>query len=108
MQDNAPHEPEQLATDGRAGKPVPRPKDDAVTSPEDVTPSSQGLGAVYGDANRTPHPGPVKPPSPEDQERMDAIAEEYVVETTEDGEAYLFPRDADTESPATTDQYPDS
>lgn len=94
------------------GKPIPRDLQDEreADAPDDVTPSSQGLGAVFGDAERTPNPGPVKPPSADDAARMQAVADEYRVETAEDGEHYLTPRDPDEDidSPATTDDYPDS
>jgi hypothetical protein len=92
------------------GKPVPRDLENErdADGPADVTPSAQGLGAVWGDAERTPNPGPVKPPSADDVARMQAVAEEYTMETTEEGERYLTPRDVDAGSPATTDEYPDS
>lgn len=108
--ENGPRERGYLRAEHEPGKPIPRdPEDDAVADEgDDVASSSQGLGAVYGDADRTPHPGPVKLPGPEDQARMDAVAEEYEIETNEDGERYLAPRDGDAESPATTDEYPDS
>ncbi|ASN51027.1 hypothetical protein [Sinomonas sp. R1AF57] len=91
------------------GRPVPRNPHDDEAAPEgtDVTPSSKGLGAVWGDAERTPNPGPVKPPNEVDQAAMDAVEAEYVVERTEDGERYLTPRDGDTEG-TTTDEFPES
>ncbi|WP_430297091.1 hypothetical protein [Sinomonas sp. B1-1] len=91
------------------GRPVPRNPHDDEAAPEttDVTPSSKGLGAVWGDAERTPNPGPVKPPNEVDQAAMDAVEAEYVVERTEEGERYLAPRDGDTEG-TTTDQFPES
>ncbi|WP_077489307.1 hypothetical protein [Sinomonas mesophila] len=90
------------------GKPIPRnAEDDDAPGRADVTPASQGLGAMYGDAGRTPHPGPVRPPGPVDQAAMDAVAEEYEVGSTDDGERYLTPRDEDTEAPRTTDDFPD-
>ena len=94
--------------DTAPGTPIPRnAEDDDAQGPADVTPASQGLGALYGDAERTPNPGPVKPPGPIDQAAMEAVAEEYEVGTTEEGERYLTPRDEDTESPRTTDDFPD-
>jgi hypothetical protein len=90
------------------GKPIPRDPHDDAAAPHaaDVTPSSKGLGAVYGDAERTPNPGPVRPPGPIDQAAMDAVEAEYAVETTAEGERYLTPRDGDTET-TTTDDFPD-
>ncbi|MGY3567521.1 hypothetical protein [Sinomonas sp. RB5] len=92
------------------GTPVPRHGvDDTVADgPSDVTPSSQGAGAVWGDAERTPNPGPVRPPGPDDQARIDAVAEEYEIATTEEGEHYLTPReDAETASQPARDDFPD-
>lgn len=92
------------------GTPVPRHGvDDTVADgPSDVTPSSQGVGSVWGDAERTPNPGPVRPPGPEDQARIDAVAEEYEIATTEEGEHYLTPReDAETASQPARDDFPD-
>ena len=94
--------------DAEPGKPIPRnAEDDEAPGRADVTPASQGLGAIYGDAGRTPNPGPVQPPGPIDQAAMDAVAEEYEVGQTEEGERYLTPRDEETESPRTTDDFPD-
>lgn len=87
------------------GKPVPRDAGDEVPGRDEVTPSSQGVGAVWGDAERTPHPGPVREPGPIDQAAMEAVAEEYEVVTTEDGERYLEPRDDDP-GQGTTDDFP--
>lgn len=88
------------------GKPAVRNPGDEVPGRDEVTPSSQGVGAVWGDAERTPHPGPVREPGPIDQAAMEAVAEEYEVVNTEDGERYLTPRDEDPEQ-ATTDDFPD-
>jgi hypothetical protein len=92
------------------GTPVPRHGvDDTVADGRtDVTPSSQGVGAVWGDAERTPNPGPVRPPGRDDQARIDAVAEEYEIATTEEGEHYLTPReDAETSSQPARDDFPD-
>jgi hypothetical protein len=89
------------------GTPITRPaNDDEATERDSVTPASRGLGALYGDAERTPSPGPVKGPGPIDRAAMDAVAEEYELVRTEEGENYLTPRDGDSEQ-ATTDDYPD-
>ncbi|GAB4100930.1 hypothetical protein [Sinomonas halotolerans] len=90
------------------GRPVRRSEeDDSVPGRDEVVPSSKGLGAVYGDAERTPNPGPVQPPGPVDQAAIDAVAAEYEVGETEEGERYLTPRDDDTDAPRTTDDFPD-
>ncbi|MGT2463279.1 hypothetical protein [Sinomonas atrocyanea] len=92
------------------GTPVPRHgvDDTAADGRSDVTPSSQGVGAVWGDAERTPNPGPVRPAGPDDQARIDAVAEEYEIATTEEGEHYLTPReDAETASQPARDDFPD-
>ena len=64
------------------GKPEVRNPGDEVPGRDEVTPSSQGVGAVWGDAERTPHPGPVREPGPIDQAAMEAVAEEYEVVNT--------------------------
>lgn len=89
------------------GQPVPRgPEDDDVPERDNVVPSSKGLGAVWGDAERTPHPGPVRGPDETDLAAMQAVAEEYDVVSTEDGERYLTPKD-DEPDQAATDDFPD-
>ncbi|WP_136611489.1 hypothetical protein [Sinomonas albida] len=75
------------------GRPVRRPSDDGKAAVGEVTPSSQGLGALFGDAERTPDPGPVRSPGPADQAAMDAVAREYEVVRSEDGTDYLLPRE---------------
>jgi hypothetical protein len=51
------------------------------------------LGAVFGDAERTPKPGPVRAPGPEDRAAMDALAREFEVVRPEGGPDYLLPRE---------------
>lgn len=104
---------ERLHGERHPGEPIPRHVEDDASADDrtDVTPSSRGLGAVWGDAERSPNPGPVRPLSPDDQARMDAVADEYEIATTEEGEHYLTPRE-DTEagspaSPRARDDYPD-
>ena len=75
------------------GRPVRRPSDDEKAVLGEVTPSSQGLGALFGDAERTPDPGPVRSPGPADQAAMDAVARGYEVVRPEDGTDYLLPRE---------------
>ncbi|MEZ2370240.1 hypothetical protein [Arthrobacter sp. RCC_34] len=77
-----------------SGKPVERQEADDAVAEDEVTPSSQGLGAVLGDAERTPNPGPVKEPSPADKAAIEQVSEEYEVVRTEDGEDYLQPRES--------------
>ncbi|KHL02557.1 hypothetical protein [Sinomonas humi] len=90
------------------GKPVPRePEDEGAPARNDVTPSSQGVGAIWGDAERTPHPGPVQAPNETDQAAMEAVAAEYDVVSTDEGERYLEPKDAEDEQGTTKDDFPD-
>ena len=104
---------EELRLEREPGQPIPRHVEDDASADDrtDVTPSSRGVGAVWGDAERSPNPGPVRPPSPDDQARMDAVAEEYEVATTEEGEHYLTPREdtvaGSPAAPPTHDDYPD-
>ncbi|SEB70126.1 hypothetical protein [Arthrobacter woluwensis] len=80
--------------DRNSGKPVERQAADDAVAEDEVTPSSQGLGAVLGDAERTPNPGPVKEPSLADKAAIEQVSEEYEVVRTEDGEDYLQPRES--------------
>ncbi|MCH6471713.1 hypothetical protein [Sinomonas terrae] len=92
---------------GEPGKPVARePEEDDVPARDEVTPSSKGLGAIWGDAERTPHPGPVREPNETDQAAMEAVAEEYDVVSTDEGERYLAPKDGEADQ-GTTDDFPD-
>ena len=89
------------------GTPISRPPDDHHDhDPDETTRTSRGLGALYGDAARTPKPTPVKEPGPVDQAAMEAVAEEYELVHTEEGEHYLTPRDGGSDQP-TNDDYPD-
>ncbi|WP_138443987.1 hypothetical protein [Sinomonas susongensis] len=96
--DESPEEP---------GSPISRePEADDVPGRDEVTPTSQGVGAIWGDAERTPHPGPVREPNETDQAAMEAVAEEYDVVSTDDGERYLTPKDGEADQ-GTTDDFPD-
>ena len=109
MHENTSSEHEHLAHPGTPIARESRELDEGdVEGGRDVAPSSQGLGAVFGDAERSPRPGPVRPPSPADQAAMDAVEERYEVGATEEGERYLTPRDGDTESSPTTVGFPES
>ncbi|WP_334170246.1 hypothetical protein [Sinomonas sp.] len=89
------------------GKPLARePEEDDVPGRDEVTPTSKGLGAIWGDAERTPHPGPVRGPNETDQAAMEAVAEEYDVVSTEEGERYLMPKDGEADQ-RTRDDFPD-
>lgn len=106
--ENVPGDPDPRLSE--PGRPVPREArdDDPATGPAGVAPSSQGLGAIFGDAERTPHPGPVRPVDPADQAAIDRVEEDYRMGATDEGERYLTPREDNPESGATTDEYPDS
>jgi hypothetical protein len=64
-------------------------REDEVIPEGQPTESSQGVGAVYGDAERSSIDEPVTPPNEADAEAIRNLAENYTVQEGSGGERYI-------------------
>jgi hypothetical protein len=69
---------------------APNPaRDEELLSADEPASSSQGLGKVWGDAERTAPDAPVTEPNPRDAAAIKDLEENYTVYEDEDGERYI-------------------
>jgi hypothetical protein len=69
---------------------APNPaRDEELLQAGEPASSSQGLGKVWGDAERTSPDEPVTEPNPRDAAAIEDLAENYTVYEDEDGERYI-------------------
>jgi hypothetical protein len=74
--------------DQRPAAPNPA-RDEELLPPGEPASSSQGLGKVWGDAERTAPDEPVKEPNARDAAAIEDLEENYTVYEDEDGERYI-------------------
>jgi hypothetical protein len=79
---------EERHEDQRPEKPNPT-RDQELIPPGEQTTASEGLGRVWGDAERSALDDPVKEPDARDAAAMKDLEENYTVYEDEEGERYI-------------------